>query len=240
MIKKIASPLQLDSNCRQISCHFDERLFHDKVAADFDVTLPAAMDRAVQKRKAGFIAGRYCAQQALAELGGPLHAGSGIGIGPNREPLWPAGFVGSITHTHGYAAAVVAPRSSILAVGVDSETWIEPASAAEVSGQILTSREEHAAQTHCLESDLQYLTLVFSAKESLFKCLFPLVGSFFDFHAAVITAQRPESSAGGEFRFELLEDLNAKFRAGYSGNGRYCVGADCVHTAIILQALARD
>jgi len=120
-------------------------------------------------------------------------------------------------------------------VGLDSETWIEPGTVESVSRQILTTSEDHADHCQLFESPLHYLTLVFSAKESLFKCLFPLVHKFFDFHAAVIIPQPSGSMAGGEFRFELLEDLNAEFRAGYSGHGSYSIRADFVHTAVILK-----
>ncbi|OGT70599.1 MAG: hypothetical protein A3H44_09485 [Gammaproteobacteria bacterium RIFCSPLOWO2_02_FULL_57_10] len=90
------------------------------------------------------------------------------------------------------------------------------------------------------DSPLHYLTLVFSAKESLFKCLFPLVNRFFDFHAAVITPLSSGSTGDGEFRFELLEDLDGEFRTGYRGHGRYAILATHVHTAVILKPPTQD
>lgn len=238
MISHIAAPLQLDSDCHQISCHFDTGRFHVQTAAQLGLTLPPSLNGAVQKRKAEFIAGRYCARAALAQLDGcacTANRGLTTGIGANREPLWPHGIVGSITHTHGYASAMVAYRNKVRALGVDSEAWIEPKSADNVSEYILTPRERKSEQMLLLDSQLHYLTLVFSAKESLFKCLFPLVNRFFDFHSAIITP-RPSRRADGEFRFELLKDLNAEFRAGYSGHGNYSMGTTCVHTAVIIKA----
>src|SRR5215216_4437967 len=41
--------------------------------------------------------------------------------GASREPLWPDGLVGSLTHCDGYAAAVVAPQELVITVGVDAE-----------------------------------------------------------------------------------------------------------------------
>ena len=49
--------------------------------------------------------GRACARAALANLG---QGEAVIGIDEAGAPLWPAGVVGSITHTKGYAAALVA------------------------------------------------------------------------------------------------------------------------------------
>ena len=54
------------------------------------------IDRAVESRRREFITGRRCARRALADLGFPL---APILRGPNREPLWPAGVVSSITRS---------------------------------------------------------------------------------------------------------------------------------------------
>lgn len=236
MISRIAAPLKIDGQCRQVSCHFDDNLFQEDTANHFGIALPLTMSGAVQKRKAEFVAGRYCAHTALSQLDNTTAStpGATIGVGANREPLWPKGVVGSITHTHGYASAVVAHCSKVRGVGVDSETWINPESE-DVSRLILTGREGHADHLQLFDSARHHLTLVFSAKESLFKCLFPLVNRFFDFHSAVIIPL-PSDSADGEFRFELLKDLNAEFHAGYSGRGCYTIHATCVHTAVVLKA----
>lgn len=249
MISPVASALQIDSDCRQASCHFDTDLFQEDIARQLGLALPASLNSAVQKRKAEFIAGRYCARAALAKLDCNGYVSPGdlihgdvtmtnvtIGIGAHREPLWPQGFVGSITHTQGYASAVVARHNKVRSLGIDSEMWIAPESVDNVSHQILTASENHAGHGHLFGSSLQYLTLVFSAKESLFKCLFPLVNRFFDFHAAVIIPEPSGSATGGAFRFELQEDLNAEFRAGYSGHGSYSIHDNGVHTAVILKA----
>lgn len=238
MIRRLAPTLAIDSDCHQVSCHFDTTLFHEETADQLGLILPATLGNAVPKRKAEFLAGRYCARAALFQLGGNPDAT--VGIGTNRVPVWPPGFVGSITHTHCYASALVAHQKHVRAVGLDSETWIEAASADSVGPQILTPRESHSGRMHLFESPLHYLTLVFSAKESLFKCLFPLVNRFFDFQAAIISPRPHGSATGGEFRFELLEDLSAEFRAGYRGSGRYAVDTTYVHTAIVLRAQTRE
>src|SRR4051812_19673514 len=59
---------------------------------------------ASDKRRRDFALGRACAHQALAALGFDDGA---IAIRQNGAPLWPTGVLGSITHTHGYAAALV-------------------------------------------------------------------------------------------------------------------------------------
>ncbi|MEZ0108044.1 4'-phosphopantetheinyl transferase EntD [Catenulispora sp. EB89] len=65
----------------------------------------AVIARAVDKRRMEYITTRHLARTALVRLGFPPVA---IGTGGNREPLWPAGVVGSMTHCRGYRAAAVA------------------------------------------------------------------------------------------------------------------------------------
>ena len=75
--------------------------------------------QAVNARKAELGDARWCAHQALGEVGAP--AGEPILRGERGMPLWPEGFVGSMTHTEGMRAAVVAPASALKSVGLDAE-----------------------------------------------------------------------------------------------------------------------
>jgi len=72
--------------------------------------------RAVPKRVAEFATGRACARRALAELG---VTGFALRVGADREPLWPEGLTGSITHTSGFCGVVVAEKTAALSLGVD-------------------------------------------------------------------------------------------------------------------------
>jgi len=83
-----------------------------------------AMARATPARRYEFALGRRCAREALALLGGPRVA---IPVGRFRDPVWPFGYVGSITHCRGFCAAAAArtpPGNSscgIRGIGLDSE-----------------------------------------------------------------------------------------------------------------------
>src|SRR5271154_3071548 len=88
---------------------------------DPSLLLPAEaqyLGKAVLKRVQEFAAGRLCARALLAEFG--IHDFP-IKVADDRQPVWPETLVGSITHTAGLCAAVVAPRSVLRAVGLDSE-----------------------------------------------------------------------------------------------------------------------
>src|SRR6202521_6486244 len=90
-------------------------------AGDPGLLLPAEaahLERAVPKRVQEFAAGRLCARQALAKFG---IVDFPIEVAADRQPVWPDLMVGSITHTSGFCAAVVAERQRVIAVGLDSE-----------------------------------------------------------------------------------------------------------------------
>ena len=88
---------------------------------DASLLLPeeaACVGRAVPKRVQEFAAGRLCARRALAEFG---ITDFPVRVASDRQPLWPEFLVGSITHTDGYCAAVVAERCRLSAIGIDCE-----------------------------------------------------------------------------------------------------------------------
>jgi len=78
----------------------------------------ALVATAAAKRRREFALGRACAHTALSVLG---HADTVIGRRENGAPHWPDGVVGSITHTSGYAAALVAEAARFSGVGLDAE-----------------------------------------------------------------------------------------------------------------------
>src|SRR5438876_615194 len=78
--------------------------------ADFDTSWLFGEERALVAgaspvRRREFTAGRVCARDALQQLGGPRCA---ILRDPSRAPIWPEGFVGSISHAAGYCVAAAA------------------------------------------------------------------------------------------------------------------------------------
>ncbi len=68
---------------------------------------PASIQRSVAKRQAEFLAGRVCARAALQQLEGLSVSPA---IGEDRAPVWPVHIAGSITHSTGRAAAIVAKK----------------------------------------------------------------------------------------------------------------------------------
>jgi 4'-phosphopantetheinyl transferase EntD len=128
------------------------------------------------KRLREFSAGRHCARRALAHLG---HAPVALPVGPGRAPLWPAGIIGSISHTAEIAVAVVARQAQLQSLGIDVESAdpLEPG----LLELVCRDDERAAMAVSGLEHGLG-AKLIFSAKESVYKCLWPLTGVFLEFH----------------------------------------------------------
>jgi enterobactin synthetase component D len=189
-------------------------------------TLPEAISSSVPRRQREFCAGRACAAAALAELG---HVASApIAIGPDGAPQWPEGYVGSISHDSGLAAAVVAPAHRLAAVGFDLAQTLTPEQAADVIG--LVAPESEVARLAALRMDpLIALTLLFSAREAVFKCLAPRLRRYFDFLDVTLDRVQP-----GLLALRLRIDLAADHRSGRVFDVRYRMQGGIALCAIAL------
>ncbi len=166
------------------------------------IVLPPTLANAVLKRKVEFAAGRYCALQALRALG--YDGQETLAIGQRRAPIWPDGFVGSISHGDGYALAVVALSQDWSGIGIDIECFLNHAAAQPLVPHLM-SAAELAIGTVAGMSLERWLTLVFSSKESLFKALYPYVGRYFDFLDVEVSALQP---GFGGLTLQLLTTLS--------------------------------
>jgi len=125
--------------------------------------------QAVDKRRWEFAAGRSAARCGLHELG---RAPAALLASAERDPRWPPGVLGSITHTEGFCgAAVCDDRAGLIAIGFDAER-LRPL-APEVAKMVLSAGEEASWPAGVDRGHWAMLT--FSAKESVYKCLFPLL-----------------------------------------------------------------
>ena len=182
------------------------KLTHD----DFQrsaIEAPATIQRSVAKRQAEFLAGRVCARAALQQLEGLNFSPA---IGEDRAPVWPAHISGSITHSTGRAAAIVAQKNHWRGLGMDLENLLNAERAERLAGEILTAPELKRMAAGPRDQLALLVTLTFSVKESLFKALYPIVQQRFYFeHAEVL-----EWSERGEVRLRLLTDLSGEWRNG--------------------------
>lgn len=140
----------------------------------------AQLADAGRKRKADHLAGRIAAFYALKAL----NITALPTIGTSGEPLWPAGVRGSISHSGCQAMAIC--RENGL-TGIDCETIINEAEARDIQDGAI-DRHEAALLANSGYPFALAFTLVFSAKESLFKALYPQVQAWMGFDSARVTA----------------------------------------------------
>lgn len=196
------------------------------------VVLPPELRGAALKRQHEHRAGRFCAVRALGILG--ITGSTAVARGTNGEPIWPAGVTGSITHGGGLAWAAVAMQEHAVALGIDSERLAERPQIERLSAHVLLPSEMRLGGD-ILDRQLRF-TLVFSAKEALYKCLFPLVRRRFYFPDVEI---RSVDAMRGTFGAEIRKTLGAAFQAGRRIEGRFAVGEGCLHTGVWLAAEGR-
>lgn len=181
---------------------------HDEISCTrLGLRLPETLNTAAPKRKQEFVAGRCCAASALQQL-------TGQRIYPERAadatPQWPAGVCGSISHSHGIAAAAVGRTATWHTLGLDVERWISAERATRLAKHILVEDEWAHFSNLAPDAAARYLTLCFSAKESLFKALYPVVQRRFYFSAAAVSNWQET----GRFCLELREELTPTVSVG--------------------------
>jgi 4'-phosphopantetheinyl transferase EntD len=160
----------------------------------------ALVATAIEKRRLEFAVGRDCARKALAKLG---MAGCPILAAPDRSPIWPSGFVGSISHTDEVCGAVAAKSSERMGIGFDIET-AEPLS--DGIGTLVCSdgdRVHFATLPKCHVAGWE--KIAFCAKEAFYKCQYPLTQRMVDFRD--VTVRLSGGSVGGTFRVESERDV---------------------------------
>ena len=193
------------------------------------IELPDELKHAAVRRQLHFRAGRFCAREALRRLGSRPPS-----IGPARgddgAPVWPAGVVGSITHTDGFAAAAVAAAGDVSAVGIDTERVMSQERARSVVSAVAWPSElAHLQRIGCDRQEA--LTMVFSAKEAVFKCLYPSIGRRFGFHDIRIVGV---DAWARTFQARVVRTLGDRFAAGTVLEGRFAIDGAFVHTGIVL------
>ena len=138
-------------------------------------------------RKEHYRSGRICAREVLSKLG---TLGQPVLRDPEtREPLWPEGISGAITHSGNWAAAAAGKTSDVSGIGIDLED-LERQVDSRISRHVCIPEEQKWLQ-ECGEDFLeQNLKIIFSAKESIFKAFFPYTRTYLHFHDARILMEQ--------------------------------------------------
>jgi 4'-phosphopantetheinyl transferase EntD len=173
---------------------------------------------AAEKRRREFSAGRAAARIAMANLG--------VGALPvlregDRAPLWPAGLVGSLSHTRDCAVAVLAREEQFRSLGVDVEA--DGPLDDRLLPLICSDRERAWLQRQ--DDPGRCAKLIFSAKEAAYKCQYPLSRRLFGFDGM----QLDIDLEAGAFEAEFTAD-QPPFQQGAVIQGRFALGSGIIAT----------
>jgi enterobactin synthetase component D len=197
----------------------------EDAGAPLDSLLSRLDDRATDhfhpNRKKEFLFGRLCASKAHE-----LHFGTellSLPISLNKAPQWPKDVIGSISHNQFWVGAAVSKSESLLGVGIDFE--VMGRAKLELGRYIRNAKD---LQTHQDLKENELLTLIFSAKESLYKALYPTAKCFFGFEAAAVL---DIDTFSGTFKIALISEISPSL--GPSGRcqfqGRFkIIGTSCL------------
>jgi enterobactin synthetase component D / holo-[acyl-carrier protein] synthase len=167
--------------------------------------------RAMQPlREREFRVGRALAREALAQVGVSGHP---LLPAETREPLWPHGVIGSISHCEGVCAVAVAESMQFSGLGIDLE--LVDRIDERIASTVCTPDEQNALEAMASPVRRRHLALLFSGKESVFKALFPLTREFLEFHdVALAIADNAFTARATKPGVHKVESLNGRFLAG--------------------------
>jgi enterobactin synthetase component D len=175
--------------------YYDSKLFYKE-----GVFLPDEIVKSVPDRQAEFLAGRICAKKCLKIKSELVDQ---VLIGNNREPIWPNGVFGSISHSDDLAVSVVNKDFSI---GIDIENIIDKKVSTDIK-DIVSTKDELDLFKDTLSED-HSISIIFSMKEAIYKCLYPYVKKYFDFKDASIKSVMLVNKGEGFLTYELSAVIN--------------------------------
>ena len=241
ILTPIQNPLPLKKASHYFCVDFNWQNLDESFFSSQGISLPQDMVENVPKKKAHFLGGRYCAHQALSmmkkkDLGVSENSENNhdhhISIKRNEQgaPIWPEGVIGSITHTENFIGAVVESSEKLRGVGIDTEKVLGPQSVVMVESLVATEEEKKKGLAF---DPFEYFTLIYSAKESIFKCLNPIIQKYIEFHDVTIESVCFDDKV---FCFKLLKDLNEEFKEGMTFEGTFNLdeNQEKLHTAFEL------
>ena len=186
---------------------------------------------AIDTRQIQFTGGRVAARKALVALGHPP-----VSIPPraDRSPSFPAGAVGSITHTRWWCAAAVCATEGAAGIGID----VEPDTPLRdrLFESVLTPGEREAARRLPDDARGALGKLVFSAKEAAYKAQYERSRCVFGFHGMRIEILDGDpQAASGRVRAYFLRDAEP-YVEGDRIEGRFARGGGYLMTGFRVDA----
>ncbi len=134
------------------------------------------MERAVISRVREFATGRVLARGLLRRLG---FSDAPIVPGGHRCPAWPTGTTGSISHTADQCVVAVALTDDVASIGIDVEPFAPLET--ELFSIVFVESEQRWLDAQPSSQRAFLARALFSAKESYYKCQYPLTRRVLEF-----------------------------------------------------------
>lgn len=160
------------------------------------------------ERRAEYFSGRRCAHAVMVEEGYPALP---VLRHLDRSPVWPLNIVGSITHGASLAAAIIKKRyvTNVLNIGIDIED-LSREIRTDISKTTLTDWERDRWSVESMETS-QEARIIFSIKETIYKCFYPVHHVYLGFHDAEITELGSDYFSARLLKNPLKKDVPIPF-----------------------------
>jgi 4'-phosphopantetheinyl transferase EntD len=132
-----------------------------------------------------------------------------------------------MTHCEGYAAAAIGRASDVLALGIDAEPH-EPLPAGVLDMIALPGERRRLDDLRAHDDEIRWDRILFSAKESVYKCWFPMMRTWLGFEDAEITLDPSRRTFSARI---LVPGPERRTTAEPVFQGRWTIGAGLVATA---------
>ena len=151
--------------------------------------------------------------------------------GDKREPLWPQGVIGSISHSGKCCLAALSCDPKLLSLGIDIETreGIKP------GVRDLVCTQEDLEGLGAERGNPEWWKLIFSAKESIYKALYPLLQRWIGFSQASLSFD----FSTGTYNAILDPSLMLPHGKGPELTGRFLLSDDYIFTCLDIPRLIR-
>ena len=155
----------------------------------------------VVERRRATGAARILARELLCQLGCPRT--TALPKSASGAPIWPTGIIGSLAHDPRFAIAAVGKRDDVAALGID----IEPAENLPFELDLIATPKERLS----VISSRHGGRLLFTAKEAVYKAVYPLDKVFLEHHDVEIDFDACKAIVRGrhvlDLRFGISESL---------------------------------
>lgn len=205
------------------------QLFHSH-----QIEVPNNFKQMSNKRMLEYFMSRLCAKQGLHELG--YYKPIKLNKSTHGNVIWPDKFTGSISHSDNMAIACVVHETQYRSVGIDIENIVNYSIYEQLKFLVLSYSELdiYFKNYSKLLTKEQFFTLVFSAKESIFKAIYQEVGYIFGFSCFEVVNIQAFTNTSGIITFQVVQKLNNKWILQKKINVNYLFEDDSIYSLTAL------